>query len=99
MPKTKKLTPDAEVQDLYSLTVKMGGQKFAEVSAPTIPEALEKIKMDKFVGLIALDVKHGERQYSFPFLKPLFFRKVLEFPNHKLLFEKRAKLFLGEINL
>jgi len=83
-------------QSSYKLVINNGG-KTSEASAPTIIEALEKVKMTKFVGKISAVVSHGDKAYTFPLLRPFYFRKVLEFPQYKQLFEKRAKQFLGEI--
>lgn len=91
----KKIKLETKPND-YFIVIQIGGEKH-EVSGATIPEALEKLNMGKFPGKISVTISHGEKTCRWELVKPIFFRKVLEYPAHKLLFEKRAKQFLGEI--
>ena len=79
----------------YNLVIKHGNEAI-EVSAPTIPEALAKVKLAKIMGKISVTVTHGNL-HTEQLLKAWYFKKLLISNDYKLLFEKRAKQFLGEL--
>ena len=92
---TPKLTLKPQPND-YSIVIKMGDLTLQE-SGATIPELLRKFKIEDFVGEITAVITHGDNKHEFEYLRPLYFRQVLESDEHKLLFEQRAKQLLGEI--
>ena len=94
MPRAKKVVLGSATD--YNLTVKVGHETFT-TSAPSIPEAIEKLTISKIFGKISVMVQHLGKTYTFQFVKPLFFKKTLISNEHRALFEKRAKQFLGEI--
>lgn len=90
LPKKVKSVP-------YTVRVLIGDRVYNS-SASTIPEAFEKMELGKLVlvGKVFITISHGERKHEF-FLPPVGARKLCLNKNYQLIFEKRAKQFLGEL--
>ena len=83
----------------YSVKMLVGEKPYL-AEAPTITEAFDKLELGKLVlvGKVVITISHDGKEHQF-FLPPIQARKLCINKNFQQIFEKRAKLFLGEVNL
>lgn len=83
----------------YSVKMLVGDKEY-KANAPTILEGFSKIKLGELVlvGKVFVTVGHDGKQHQF-FLPPIQARKLCVSKDFQQIFEKRAKVFLGEKNL
>lgn len=94
MAKLKK--PLMKKQNSYSVVLQMGDFKLEAVGG-TVAEAISKMKPPRLIGRINITVSNGKATHTFVYVKPILAMKVFVNKEFRDLFDKRARIFLGEL--